>query len=617
MPISIFEKNIALFKSRFPNVPLAEGKVSAYKVFAAKNGSITAKDNGALLHSQYNPEREAEKLVKASLAIPQDGNLATQAQSAIFLGFGLGYGPIAWAKLLRSVRYKGGGEGALILIESDSARFFAALHALDWSPVFSVPHLVIALECPKEKLIPLIESTAKIKDCAVFAVPSQTAHDAPYFDAAAALIERNKQKEEINEATTKRFAKRWIKNICLNADAVASGRLKRIVPLAIMPLPLEARIRKESIASCNISQQSKKGCKTAITGKKSLDANIPPPAEILPAVCRPLVACPPPAAVILAAGPSLEAVLPHLAKIREHSVIIAVETALRAALRAGVEPDYIVLTDPQYYAFRHIAGLSSPSSILVTDLCAYPAALRFDCRAVLLSQSAIPLARYFERKMNLSLASLGAGGSVASCAWNLAYLLGAKSIYVAGLDLSFPRGETHVKGSTIEEATHAACCRLCTAETAAVPRLISGASRTGKDYNGCDVATDSRMLMFAWWFESRIAQAAAEDSTVKTRTLCPAGLCIPGIETADIDTILHGDVIKRNADGTLQMTGSAIPPSVCDAAVNAKAGFNGNLPLIKMADAKSIIDEAMNMMQGISSGRLDAAKLLQGAGASS
>ena len=47
-----------------------------------------------------------------------------------------------------------------------------------------------------------------------------------------------------------------------------------------------------------------------------------------------------------------------------------------------------------------------------------------------------------------------------------------------------------------------------------------------KDYNGNDVLTDSRMKMFAWWFESKIASTPG----VETCTLCPESMVIPGIK---------------------------------------------------------------------------------------
>ena len=64
--------------------------------------------------------------------------------------------------------------------------------------------------------------------------------------------------------------------------------------------------------------------------------------------------------------------------------------------------------------------------------------------------------------------------------------------------------------------------------------LFSGNVCTGKDYMGNPVLTDQRMKMFAWWFESRLA----EMPEVKTYTFAPQGLAIPGITPVSISSLI-------------------------------------------------------------------------------
>ena len=141
------------------------------------------------------------------------------------------------------------------------------------------------------------------------------------------------------------------------------------------------------------------------------------------------------------------------------------------------------------------------------------------------------------------MGNLGAGGSVASSAWNLCCLLGAQNIYFAGLDLSYPQGQTHIKGSSAEQTFHTGANRL-------VPvQKMNSSSRFGAnpeyafDYDGNQVLTDARMKMFAWWFESKIAAC----TTVKTYTLSRSSMRIPGVEFAE-------DVSPSTGSGT---TGTA------------------------------------------------------------
>lgn len=89
---SFWNSNLNLFKERFPalaaNLTLETSPDLILE--EAKNGSMTAKSGSLMLHSKYNPEREADTLVESFDS--------SKHENAVFLGFGLGYGPAALAK---------------------------------------------------------------------------------------------------------------------------------------------------------------------------------------------------------------------------------------------------------------------------------------------------------------------------------------------------------------------------------------------------------------------------------------------------------------------------------------------------------------------------------------
>ena len=229
-------------------------------------------------------------------------------------------------------------------------------------------------------------------------------------------------------------------------------------------------------------------------------------------------------------------------------ITVCVETALHTLLRSGIQPDFVIITDPQFYAYRHIAALSAPDSILITELSAYPAVFRFSCNNILLCSSQFPIGQYVQNKLNLNPGDLGSGGSVASSAWNFAYYCGAKKIYTAGLDFAFPKGQTHIKGSSAEQTWHTLSNRLSAADKYTAAALYSANASLAKDYMGEAVITDSRMKMFSWWFESRLANC----TDVQTYTFCPQGLATPGIKTVEILDILKEpfseEIAKEKAD---------------------------------------------------------------------
>ena len=365
----------------------------------------------------------------------------------------------------------------IIIVENDPRYFFTALSLVDWEPLFKHANFIIALGTGIDSVVSLIEHTSGLKHTAICENTAQSQHAADYFSALRSLIERNKRKVEINASTLEKFSKLWLKNTCRNLHFLAET-----------------------------------------DGVNIYEGKCPPDLPV----------------VILAAGPTLEEALPHLAELKKRSILIAVDTALRACLRAGAEPDFVILADPQYYAYRHIAGLKSPSSILITESAAYPAVFRFECKKIVMCASLFPLGQYIEKQIG-SKGELVAGGSVSTTAWDFARFIGAKEIFCAGLDLGYPSFQTHIKGSTFEEAIHTKSTRLLTAEKQGSQILFGAGMSRESDYEGQPILTDSKMKMFAWWFESKQEEFK---NSIKSYTLSKKSLKIPGFQVASMDTIL-------------------------------------------------------------------------------
>lgn len=386
-------------------------------------------------------------------------------------------------------------EKTLIIFEPDPYHFFSSLIFTDWGDVFKCKNLILAISCTPEQGITLINQYEILKT-KIFHVKAQTNHAEKYFETLETLIKRNINKEKINIATLEKFGKLWVKNTCKN-------------------------LKKSFFAQ-------------GITQYKNCAKNLP--------------------FLILAAGPSLEDVLPHLKEIQNKAIIVCVDTALRFCIKHKVEPDFIVLTDPQYWAYKHIDGIKSPSSILITESAVYPSVFRFLCKKIICCKSNFPLEHYFD-SFRSDKGTLVAGGSVASTAWNFAQYAGSSEIYVAGLDLAFVNKQTHIKGSTFEQATHTTSKRILTAETSNMPILFSGNACYEKNYKNESVLTDQRMKMFAWWFESRLEQFPQ----VKTYTLSQNGLFIPGIEYTSIDKLLSKPQITKEKANFLSLEQKELP----------------------------------------------------------
>ncbi len=362
----------------------------------------------------------------------------------------------------------------IIIIEPNLDFLLLAFSVLDWSYVFDHESIVFLLQAPQQTVITILEQYG-LNECYIIENKAFMNYDLQYYTNLQTLIKRNKSKQSINVRTLEKFSKLWLSNMCKNLSFMQK---------------LDGINRYKNKANT-------------------------------------LRAC------VLAAGPSLDEVLPYIREIKKRCILICVDTALRACLKAGVEPHFIVLVDPQYWNSLHLEGLKSPSSILITETAAYPSVFRFNCKEIILCSSHFPLGTYIETFIG-EKGELVAGGSVATTAWDFARFIGCTHIYMAGLDLSFTNKKTHAKGSTFEENAYTFSNKLKPTQTELSKVLFTPLQEAAINYEGKSVISDARMKMYAWWFESK----CAEYKNIQTFSLSKNALAIPGIKLETINEVL-------------------------------------------------------------------------------
>ena len=465
---SIWSENEEHFSQRFPTLSATllppSGQVPAvYQIEQAKNGFPTARDGSLLLHSRYDPQKEAQSLISSFDP--------SAHEVAVFLGFGLGYTPLEFARAFPDV--------PMVLVESDAVRFLAALQVVDWSALFRHEKLVLAVGAQLGELESILSSYSPQK-IAVFKTKAQTAHDESYFYEVEKLINKNKTRDDVNQNTLEKFSRLWLKNSLRN-------------------LPLMKTLG-------------------GIQKFRSAAGGLP--------------------FVVFGAGPSLQSVLPYVGEMKRRAVTVCVDAALGTFLLSGVEPDFVIVCDPQYWCARYLDFLRCPSSVLIAEIAAYPSVFRFECREALLFSSLFPIGQYFEKRLGRK-GSLSAGGSVATSAWDFALFCGAREIFLAAVDLGFPSSLTHAKGCRAEEGFFCRSDRLFPVETQSVGSLLSAGSLWGVDYEGKSIRTDKKMQLFASWFESHCTRAA--QAGVVTRSVTPQSLAVPSVECSCVEELLARD----------------------------------------------------------------------------
>ncbi|MFP4483581.1 MAG: motility associated factor glycosyltransferase family protein [Spirochaetaceae bacterium] len=293
-------------------------------------------------------------------------------------------------------------------------------------------------------------------------------------------------RQEVNRNTLRRFGRRWVRNLAANVHLLAEAR--------------------------------------GVAQLKGKLAGIP--------------------ALVCAGGPSMDRVIPYAHPLHERCVIIAVDTAVKPLLRAGVEPDFIVVVDPQYWNTRHLDNLSLNHALVVGESSTHPRAFRALKRPVLFCSSLFPLGQYLEAARG-AFGKLGAGGSVSTTAWDFARHIGAEPVFVAGLDLGYPGYRTHVTGSLFEERSHMISTRLTTAETQQVAYIEGGQPYWTNANDDGAVLTDRRMEIYRDWF------ALQQDRKPRSVNLSIGGARIADIPPGDVTDTLSLPPRREEIDRAL------------------------------------------------------------------
>jgi len=310
-----------------------------------------------------------------------------------------------------------------------------------------------------------------------------------YAHADDKIAEWNKR-TNVNQATKKRFGKRWVKNLSLNLQTVKD-------------LPGVSRLE-------------------GILAQRDIPV------------------------FLAAAGPSLDETEPYLCEIYKRCLVVAVDTSLRFLRERKIEPDFALSVDPQYWNSRHLDRVPSPETRLVAESAVYPTVLRLPFGQIFLCGSFFPLGRFVEDRVDPK-GDLAAGGSVATSAWDFIRLLGAKNVWISGLDLSFPDLKTHFHGALFEEKFHASSCRFVPGETWNYRLLRDGRPFYAKSAGGGVVLTDERLSLYAGWFENRFSQFP----TVQNFCLSPGGMEIRGLKFEQMEKLLTLPERREEIDSLL------------------------------------------------------------------
>lgn len=151
-------------------------------------------------------------------------------------------------------------------------------------------------------------------------------------------------------------------------------------------------------------------------------------------------------AIMVAAGPSLDKNVRELKRAKNKAIIIAVDRAVRPLVNAGIIPDLIAIIDCIKPAeLLQIEGTENVP--LVSSMVAMPVVLDYNKgRKIFFMENLEFVNKIFDMN-DVPFKPVHTGGSVATTAFSLMYMVGIDNIILVGQDLAYSGETRYAKGS--------------------------------------------------------------------------------------------------------------------------------------------------------------------------
>ncbi len=440
-------------------------------VFASRSGDPTlelsapgADSRPLLMHSRYDPRREAESLVPETLA---------PLTSCVLFGGGLGYAALVCTEKL-------GPENSLTWIETDLRLFRTAIEWVDLTRVFEKPGVSILL-APTPRTLDefLTRRTQKFLagPIELMAHPASLRWREDEYRAMIELFTEFVKEAAVNVKTAFFLSRHSLRNQCANLSRYLES-----------------------------------------PGYKFLEG---------------ILAGEP--ALLVSAGPSLRRDLDSLKRAQGKIPMIAVSTALKPLLRAGVRPDFTCLLDYHRISKRYFDNLEAElAPPVVCDLKATPYALDV--------YSGVPLFGN-DLLFNTLLdglpgdrGDLPKGSTVAHLAFHFLSFLGADPIILVGQDLSYPGGLIHVPGTTIQSEAFPSTNRFYSFELRELETYLYARDNYLRvpATQGGEVPTDEVFFSYIKEFERLI-----HESKARVINATPGGARLAGTDPLPLNQVLE------------------------------------------------------------------------------
>lgn len=296
-------------------------------------------------------------------------------------------------------------------------------------------------------------------------------------------------------------------------------------------------------------------------------------------------------AVVVAAGPSLDRQMAALRGVESRAVVIAVDTALRPLLDAGIQPHLVVTIDPSDINSRHLQRLPDTSKTwLVAEGSMPPETFPPFCSRTFVFTVSAHQPWPWYAALGLQRGALKAWGSVLTSAVDLALRLGCQPILFAGADLAYTGGRPYCRGTTFERLWAGMTARGTTLADVWRSLVDARSPVEAADIYGDPTQTTGNLVAFRSWivectsslrdrrFINTTPGGTLAGPNIAVQSLADALAGLPPIQDASLRRQL-GEAWALGRAGT---PGDVVPAAARDAAARgdelfaAWRAFSGN-----------------------------------------
>ncbi len=154
-------------------------------------------------------------------------------------------------------------------------------------------------------------------------------------------------------------------------------------------------------------------------------------------------------AIVVSAGPSLDKNIVYLKKAKERAVIIAVDTALKPLIESGVEPHFVVIGDPSYFNYLHLAFVETKDTYIIVEPSVEPKTFEKFKGGIFIANFNKPLLELIEKRIG-DFGTIDVWGSVATGALSFAVYIDSSPIVIVGQDFSYSYGKSYSRKTYYE-----------------------------------------------------------------------------------------------------------------------------------------------------------------------